>query len=97
MLRVNKVHRVSTVTTTVEILQGPAWTLIRGPRWRVEKKKSTWLVLYLSFTKDSKKLDLLQILVLVLPLNFLNYILPVLLLSNLMSYDTVRRCMKLAK
>ena len=38
MLRVNKVHRVSTVTTTVEILQGPAWTLIRGPRWRVEKK-----------------------------------------------------------
>ena len=46
MLRVNKVHRVSTVTTTVEILQGPAWTLIRGPRWRVEKKKSTWLVLY---------------------------------------------------
>ena len=38
VLRVNKVHRVSTATTTVEILQGPAWTLIRGPRWRVEKK-----------------------------------------------------------
>ena len=45
VLRVNKVHRVSTVTTTVEICKGPAWTLIRGPRWRVEKKKSTWLVL----------------------------------------------------
>ena len=50
---------------------------------------------YLSFTKDGTKLDLLLILVLVLPLNFLNYQLPVLLLSNRMSYDTVRRCMKL--
>ena len=39
VLRVNKIHRVSTVTTTVEIFEGPAWTLIRGPRWRVEKKK----------------------------------------------------------
>ena len=28
---------------------------------------------YLSFTKDHTKLDLLQILALVLPLNFLNY------------------------
>ena len=28
---------------------------------------------YLSFTKDHKKLDLLQILALLLPLNFLNY------------------------
>ena len=38
----------------------------------------------LSFTKDHTKLDLLQILALVLLLNFLNYYLPVLLLSNLM-------------
>ena len=36
------------------------------------------------FTKDHTKLDLLQILALVLLLNFLNYLLPVLLLSNLM-------------
>ena len=50
---------------------------------------------YLSFTKDRTKLDLLLILVPELPLNFLNYPLPVLLLSNLMPYDTVRRCMKL--
>ena len=40
---------------------------------------------YLSFTKDHTKLDLLQIRALVLLLNFLNYYLPVLLLSNLMS------------
>ena len=53
------------------------------------------LIGYLSFTKDHSKLDLLLILVLALPLNFLNYKLPILLLSILMSYDTVRRCMKL--
>ena len=47
---------------------------------------------YLSFTKDRIRLDLLLILVLVLPLNFLNYELHVLLLSYLMSEDTVRRC-----
>ena len=50
---------------------------------------------YLSYTKDHTKLDLLLILVLVLPLKFLNYYLPVLLLSNPMLYDTVRQCMKL--
>ena len=59
MLRVNKVHRVSTVTTTVEILQGPAWTLIRGPRWRVEKQKSTWLVLYCAYGDDNIKIKLI--------------------------------------
>ena len=43
------------------------------------------------------KLYVLQILytVLVLQLNFQNYQLSVLLLSNLMSKDTVRRCVKL--
>ena len=41
------------------------------------------------------KLHKRPILVNVLPLKFLNYEILVLLLSNLMSYDTVRRCMKL--
>ena len=55
------------------------------------KAKTSFLLYigYLNLTKDCIKLDLLQILVLVLPL------ISVLLLSNLMSYDTVRRCMKL--
>ena len=48
-----------------------------------------------SFTKDHTKLDLLLILALVLPLNFLNYLLPVLLLSNPMLLNTVIQCMKL--
>ena len=48
---------------------------------------------HISFTTDRIKLDLLPILTLVLLLNFLNYYLPVLLLSNLMS-NTKRRCMK---
>ena len=57
VLHVNNIHRVSTVTSTVEIFQGPAWTLIRGPRWRVEKKKSTWLVLYISLSNLKRKYD----------------------------------------
>ena len=52
---------------------------------------------YLKFTKDCIRLDLLQNLVVVLPLIVLNYTCTVLLLSNLMSYDSERRCRKLKK
>ena len=38
-----------------------------------QDKLPTMYCMYLSFTKDRTKLDLLLILVLVLPLNFLNY------------------------
>ena len=49
---------------------------------------------YLSFTKDRIKLDLLQVLGLSLSKSLTTYMY-ILLLSNLMSYDTVRRCINL--
>ena len=58
-------------------------TMFLDDQWNTEEQRRLQLeevdgdflrcIGYLSFTKDHTKLDLLQILALVLPLNFLNY------------------------
>ena len=77
---------METDTDEVSVVNAHLYELLLSFLFVSMKAKTNFLrcIGYLSFTKDHTKLDLLQILALVLPLNFLNYKLPVLLLSNLM-------------